>query len=608
MPRKYIRRADARRYKAYSKEKLEECLLTLQNKTMTQREAEKHFNIPRRTIINYIKARRMNVPIRPPGLPLVFDDEEESQFSGCLKLMGTYGFPVSESDFRYIVKAYLDKTGRTVKRFKNNMPGTEWVASFLSRHPDLSRRFAAKIRRARAAITPDILTEYIEYLRKELENVPAANIWNYDETNVTDDPGNKKVIVKRGSKYPELLRNSSKSSISLMFCGSADGELLPPFVVSKSSCLWTTWTEGGPEGTRYSCSQSGWFDMSIFTEWFQSQLLPKLNKIPGKKVIIGDNLSSHISLDVINQCKENNITFLCLPPNSTHLTQPLDVAFFRPLKVAWRSILSEWKSSASGYKNAILPKGIFPQMLKRLVDAITPNSSNNLKAGFTKCGIYPLDVKPLLDRLPHAIDTEAINDSFIQSLEIKRNAWTQGVEASRGRKKLKIIPGKSVADQMLVSPTTGEIEAVPCSSSNIVGVIEAVPSLSSAVIHSDSSETDDHMSLRDSSEGPFSDVENEDPNILNSENLALLPLVKKGGQYVVFKYEGELFPGVITKMNKKGAVISSMKRSLKNWKWPQPKDELFYTWKDVLGGINPPKKIGRREFYSVPEFDQIWGS
>uniref|UniRef100_A0A2A4IYF8 Uncharacterized protein n=1 Tax=Heliothis virescens TaxID=7102 RepID=A0A2A4IYF8_HELVI len=93
--------------------------------------------------------------------------------------------------------------------------------------------------------------------------------------------------------------------------------------------------------------------------------------------------------------------------------------------------------------------------------------------------------------------------------------------------------------------------------------------------------SDDQMSLRDSSERPLSDVENEDRNILNyinSENLALQPLVKKEDQYVIFEYEGELFPGVIIKINKNGAVISSMKRSLKNWNWPLPKDELYYTW------------------------------
>ncbi|XP_047989213.1 uncharacterized protein LOC125228613 [Leguminivora glycinivorella] len=85
-----------------------------------------------------------------------------------------------------------------------------------------------------------------------------------------------------------------------------------------------------------------------------------------------------------------------------------------------------------------------------------------------------------------------------------------------------------------------------------------------------------------------------------------IKLVKKVGQYVVFMFEGEIFPGVITKISGKGPTISAMQRSLKNWKWPKPKDEIMYKWADVLGGINVPKKVGRREFYSIPELDYLW--
>ena len=41
--------------------------------------------------------------------------------------------------------------------------------------------------------------------------------------------------------------------------------------------------------------------------------------------MIGDNLSSHISEAVICKCAKYHIKFVCLPPNSTHLSQPLDV-------------------------------------------------------------------------------------------------------------------------------------------------------------------------------------------------------------------------------------------------------------------------------------------
>ena len=46
--------------------------------------------------------------------------------------------------------------------------------------------------------------------------------------------------------------NSSKSSTSIMFAGTAPGELLPVYVVYKAEKLWDTRTENGPAGARYN--------------------------------------------------------------------------------------------------------------------------------------------------------------------------------------------------------------------------------------------------------------------------------------------------------------------------------------------------------------------
>ena len=70
--------------------------------------------------------------------------------------------------------------------------------------------------------------------------------------------------------------------------------------------------------------------------------------------IKGDNLSAHLSFEVIKMCEENNIVFCFLPDNSTHILQPLDVAFFHPLKVAWRYILQKWKRG-TGRKKSTVP-------------------------------------------------------------------------------------------------------------------------------------------------------------------------------------------------------------------------------------------------------------
>jgi hypothetical protein len=37
----------------------------------------------------------------------------------------------------------------------------------------------------------------------------------------------------------------------------------------------------------------------------------------------------------------------------------LDVAYFHPMKVAWRNILQEWRRTAEGERFSTLPKDIF---------------------------------------------------------------------------------------------------------------------------------------------------------------------------------------------------------------------------------------------------------
>lgn len=99
------------------------------------------------------------------------------------------------------------------------MPGKEWANSFLSRHKDiLSFRLCKNIKRCRAAISKEIINQYFDHLNNSLEGIPPSHIINYDETNLTDDPGQCKVITKRGTKYPERIMNSTKTSVSVMFC------------------------------------------------------------------------------------------------------------------------------------------------------------------------------------------------------------------------------------------------------------------------------------------------------------------------------------------------------------------------------------------------------
>lgn len=76
------------------------------------------------------------------------------------------------------------------------------------------------------------------------------------------------------------------------------------------------------------------------------------------------------------------------------------------------TILGEWKMTAEGRKNTTLPKQKFSSLLKKLWTSIQPTARTNLQSAFRKCGIVPLDVQPLLDRLPQTVDYNLVSESF----------------------------------------------------------------------------------------------------------------------------------------------------------------------------------------------------
>lgn len=96
---------------------------------------------------------------------------------------------------------------------------------------------------SRAMVNEDIINEYFDKLEVTMSGVAPNIILNYDETNITDDPGQKKVVVRRGSRHPERIIDFIKLSISVMFTAVADDTFLPPFITYMRENLYNTWTE-----------------------------------------------------------------------------------------------------------------------------------------------------------------------------------------------------------------------------------------------------------------------------------------------------------------------------------------------------------------------------
>ena len=80
--------------------------------------------------------------------------------------------------------------------------------------------------------------------------------------------------------------------------------------------------------------------------------------------MIEDNLPSHICESVV---RRHQIKFIHFPLNLTHLTQPLDTAYFKPFKFAWHNSLNGFPKTKLGQQEANIPKDIFPKWLHQLI-------------------------------------------------------------------------------------------------------------------------------------------------------------------------------------------------------------------------------------------------
>ena len=139
---------------------------------------------------------------------------------------------------------------------------------------NLTTRLCQNISRKRSQVLPEIIERYFNNLAEMIDGVALKNIMTYDETNLSDDPGKKKSVFRRGVKYPEPIMNSTKARMSVKFSATANGALLPTYVVYKALHLMNTWTEGGPAKARYNQTKSGWFDSVTFKDWFFAVVAP----------------------------------------------------------------------------------------------------------------------------------------------------------------------------------------------------------------------------------------------------------------------------------------------------------------------------------------------
>jgi len=236
------------------------------------------------------------------------------------------------------------------------------------------------------------------------------------------------------------------------------------------------------------------------------------------------------------------------------------------------------------------------------MEKIEMKKKENLKSGFIKTGIHPINRQKLLERLAenknNSFDEDLVGKAFLEQIQKKREDFIGGAGKPR-KKKLQVLPGDSISIEDLQKerdkpgssnekprPKKKKIQAVSSSSCDESDIMD----LESG---SDSNDVDDCENV---GECEYGDDGNDDGD-LQASNYNV-------DDFVFVKFDKNTFPGRIVSISDKGATVDCMEKLSKSWQWPTKKDCMEYEWSDVVGKIKPPI-LCKRNFFRVPVLEDF---
>jgi 4-hydroxybenzoate polyprenyltransferase len=351
-------------------------------------------------------------PSAEDGRRLLMDKDEEVVISYMLA-HDAEGVPLTKENIVGAVREW--------KKKDDSWNSWRWWNGFMGRHKDLLRLRSGKpLDKVRNAERLSFeTTTFINWYERVLATYrpPPRNIINADESPLRIQPQdivNAIVVDASKTRADALLPKFGRHVTVLPFINAEGKVLLSVYIMSASGRPPPKGHEVNIEivhQTRPYSQRDYWSRMYMATDfgfingpgWFDC--LKKLRKVikpfsnSSPVVIICDNASPHKDISAIEWMMKKNMHLVYLPPNTTHLLQPLDQQAFanwkRQLLALTRSQSSVLLSQSANLTDVLMQ--VAPEAERR---AFTPKV---LKASWNQTGLYPFDSAKVLSRVKQAI-------------------------------------------------------------------------------------------------------------------------------------------------------------------------------------------------------------
>jgi hypothetical protein len=280
---------------------------------------------------------------------------------------------------------------------KTSPLGINWIQKFKARHKELLETVWTRHldhNRLQAVNNEDLKRWFNAYdaTCKEFD-IPPFLRFNMDETgyNMGGETPSTQVMValdtdmgqKKQRKKKALKTGRGRQEwVTTFETTSATGGLLKPLIIYAGKNLYGHMLPKvtATEDFVFSTSDTGWSNNFLYLQWLTLVFHPQTahlvtNKHPTRLLIV-DGHTSHIEAEPMLFCRQNNIQLLCLPPHTSHVTQPLDVGVFGPLK----SFMGRLTDNRAAYESDRISKYEFACRLGRArKDGIT---EKNIRSGW----------------------------------------------------------------------------------------------------------------------------------------------------------------------------------------------------------------------------------
>jgi hypothetical protein len=209
-----------------------------------------------------------------------------------------------------------------------------------------------------------------------------------DETPLVFGLTRNQTLAPKGSKTVLVKKfGDTKKTITAALAVTITGEKLQPFLIFEGKrdgriARELASGDGYPTDLHSICNANHWMTSQDMLVWLDKVLLPF---VAGRRyLLVLDAFKGHWKAEFVLAVQNSNGRLIQIPPNITHIAQPLDISVNKPLKdrISSAKIADSIASIETGERNVGRR-----QMAKYLCDAWNEISQETIINGWNKAGL-----------------------------------------------------------------------------------------------------------------------------------------------------------------------------------------------------------------------------